>query len=130
MALVEVARILDLTEAQAAASALRASGIEVFVQNENWGQTEAYLQIGMGGFRLWTPAEDAEDARAFIDDARQGADAAAAAVREFPVVTLGAIALAGVTGLFGWMLAPLLQRRRVLADHDPPADAEIQPSDG
>ncbi len=38
MALVEVARFLELTEAQAAAAALRASEIPVFVQNENWGR--------------------------------------------------------------------------------------------
>jgi hypothetical protein len=66
MALVEVARFLDLSEAQTAAAALRASGIEVFLQNENWGQTEAYLQIAMGGFRIWTPEEDAAEARTFI----------------------------------------------------------------
>ena len=66
MALVEVARFLELTEAQSAAAALRASGIPVFMQNENWGQTEAYLQFAMGGFRLWTPEEEAEAAKAFI----------------------------------------------------------------
>lgn len=70
MALSEVARFLDLSEAQTAASALRASGMEVFVQNENWGQTEAYLQLAMGGFRLWTHEADAAAARAFIQDCR------------------------------------------------------------
>ncbi len=70
MALVEVARFLDLTEAQAAAAALRASDVPVFLQNENWGQTEAYLQLAMGGFRIWTPEEDAEEARAFIEACR------------------------------------------------------------
>jgi len=66
MALAEVARFLDLTEAQTAAAALRASGVQVFLQNENWGQTEAYLQLAMGGFRLWAPEEDAAAARAFV----------------------------------------------------------------
>jgi len=66
MTLVEVGRFLDLSEAQTAASALRASGMEVFVQNENWGQMEAYLQLAMGGFRLWTLEADAEAARDFI----------------------------------------------------------------
>jgi hypothetical protein len=126
MALVEIARFLDITEAQAAASALRASGIPVFMQNENWGQTEAYLQIGMGGFRLWTPEEDADDARAFIAES-QGPPAL---VAEIAVVTLGAIVLAGVAGFFGWMLAPLLKRHRVLADHDLPADDGIPQADG
>ena len=127
MALVEVARILDLTEAQAAASALRASGIAVFIQNENWGQTEAYLQIGMGGFRLWTPQEDAEDAKAFLAASRPEP---AEPPEEIAVVTLGAIVLAGATGLFGWMLAPLLKPRRALEDHELPDEAEFRASDG
>jgi hypothetical protein len=40
------------------------------MQNENWGQTEAYLQLAMGGFRLWTPEEAAADAAAFLDAVR------------------------------------------------------------
>jgi hypothetical protein len=70
MALVEIARFLDISEAQAAAASLRASDIPVFLQNEHWGQTEAYLQLAMGGFRLWVPEEEAEDARAYVEQAR------------------------------------------------------------
>ena len=112
MALAEVARFLDLTEAQAAAAALRASGMEVFVQNENWGQTEAYLQIAMGGFRLWTNEEDADDARAFVAESR-GPEAPADG---YPIVSLMAVAAAGAVGIFGWLAAPLLRRRRTLPD--------------
>ena len=110
MALVEVARFLDLSEAQTAAAALRASGMAVFVQNENWGQTEAYLQLAMGGFRLWTEEVDAAAARAFIGACRseepgltpQGGPGQAAAGLAL-ALTLGPVA--------GW-LATLFRRRR------------------
>jgi hypothetical protein len=71
MALVEIARFVDLTEAQVAASALRASGVPVFMQNEHWGQTEFTMQMAMGGFRLWVPEQEAPDARAFISANRR-----------------------------------------------------------
>jgi hypothetical protein len=71
MALVTIARFLDLTEAQVAASALRASGVPVFVQNEHWGQADFTMQMAMGGFWLWVPEEDALDARAFISANRR-----------------------------------------------------------
>ncbi len=114
MALVEVACFLELTEAQAAVAALRASGIQVFLQNENWGQTEAYLQMAMGGFRIWTPQADAEEAEAFIAACRaepsqiapQGSPAQAA-------VGLGLFVLLGPAG--AWMATALRRRRSRLA---------------
>jgi hypothetical protein len=66
MALVEIARFSDISEAQVAASALRASGVFVFLQNENWSQTQAYLTLAMGGVRLFTTTDEAEDAREFV----------------------------------------------------------------
>jgi hypothetical protein len=71
MALVEIAHFSDLTEAQAAASALRASDIPVLVQNEHWGQSQFYLQLAMGGFALWVPEQEAADAKAFVLACRQ-----------------------------------------------------------
>jgi len=70
MAFVEVARFLDVPEAQVAASALRASGIPVLVQNESWGQTQGNLLFAMGGVRLWVPQADAQDVRAFLAERR------------------------------------------------------------
>ena len=115
MALVEVARFLDLTEAQAAAAALRASDIPVFLQNENWGQTEAYLQLAMGGFRIWAPEEDADEARAFIEVCRattsqitpQGGPAQAA-------VGVGLALLLGPAA--GWIATAFRRRRSRLAE--------------
>lgn len=70
MALVEIARFLDLTEAKVAAAALRASGMHAVVHSEEVGQTYYLLQQALGGFRLLVPDADAEDARAFIGQAR------------------------------------------------------------
>ncbi|MFC3079353.1 hypothetical protein ACFODL_14740 [Phenylobacterium terrae] len=61
----------------------------------------------MGGFRLWVPEEEAEAARAFLDEQRAGYEAP---VRE------GGLALSGltllVTGLLGAAPAMLLARLR------------------
>ena len=115
MALVEVATFLDLTEAQTASAALRASGIQVFLQNENWGQTEAYLQIAMGGFRIWTPEDDADEAKAFIAACRatppeiapQGSVAQAA-------MGVGLLFLVGPAG--AWMATALRRRASRIAE--------------
>lgn len=66
MSLTEIARFADLTEAQIAASRLRADGVPVLLQNEYWGTSDYMMSIAMGGFRLWTPASQADEARALI----------------------------------------------------------------
>ena len=117
MALVEVARFLDLTEAQAAAAALRASGMPVFMQNENWGQTEAYLQLAMGGFRLWTPEEEAADARAFLATIPHAAGPPEPDTAGDRAVSTLAVAMAIFLGpLTGWLVAPFARRRRLPDD--------------
>lgn len=107
--MIEVARFLDLSEAQTAAAALRASGIEVFVQNENWGQTEAYLQFAMGGFRLWTHEDDAGDARVFIETCR--ATPSEIAPEGGAAQAIGGLALALTLGPVAGFLAALFHRR-------------------
>jgi hypothetical protein len=71
MALVEIARFDDLQEAQIAAGALRAVGLTPLLQNEQWGSVAFFMQRAMGGFRIWTPEEEADDARTLIDACRQ-----------------------------------------------------------
>lgn len=66
MALVQIARIFDPTEAQVAAAGLRASGIATHLQNEHVAQANPLLQGAVGGFGLWVSQEDAADARAFL----------------------------------------------------------------
>ena len=66
MSLVRIARFADLTEAQVVASALRAAGVAVLLQNEQLGQTNFTWQQAIGGFGIWTPEEQAADAAEFI----------------------------------------------------------------
>ncbi len=117
MAMVEIARFVDLTEAQTAASALRASGIPVLIQNEYWGQNEFYMQLAMGGFRLWTPQEDAIDAKAFIAECRQTDREALNWSMQPGVVTGMAPAFLGLLlygfggrASWGWTVAAVRQR--------------------
>jgi hypothetical protein len=62
MDLVQIARFADLTEAQVAAAALRASGIPAVVHDES-GQNYYVVQ----NYRLAVPQTDADDARAYLD---------------------------------------------------------------
>ena len=62
MALIEIRRFYGPEEAQVAASMLRASGIDVLVQNEQLGMTDFLLRNAAGGFRLWVPEEDEDSA--------------------------------------------------------------------
>lgn len=118
MALVEIAKFLDLTEAQAAAAALRASGVPVFMQNENWGQTEPYLQLAMGGFRLWTPEEEAEDARAFLATAHADPLPTEPGHGDAALTLMAALGVL-LTPALGWMVAPFA-RRRLIDEGEPP----------
>jgi hypothetical protein len=73
MDLVQIARFADQTEAQVAASALRASGIAAVVHDEA-GQN--YYQVL--NFRLAVPEADAADASAYLASLRNGAPDVAA----------------------------------------------------
>jgi hypothetical protein len=115
MSLTEIARFADLTEAQIAASRLRAEGMQVLLQNEYWGTSDFMMSIAMGGFRLWTPASEAEEARLLIAQLRAAvpspdpdpADDAPAAPPDAPVAQVARTGLAlflamtfgGVAGL-------------------------------
>lgn len=115
MALVEIARFDDITEAQAAAAALRASSIPVMLQNEFHGHAMFYISQALGGFRLWTPEEDAVDARAFIESCR--GEPSAAEADGFPAVTLLAVIAATVLGpVIGWTFAAARLRGRRLPE--------------
>ena len=70
MSLVQIARFADLTEAQVAASALRALDVPVSVFDE-LGQTYYLLQTALGGFRLMVPEADADEARAYLATPRE-----------------------------------------------------------
>lgn len=114
MSLTEIARFADLTEAQIAASRLRADGLPVLVQNEHWGAANFTMGIAMGGFRLWVPDSEAEDARALIAHLRAGRAPAdlddppptASAGWRGVARTIAALFLAVTFGwLAGWLVA-------------------------
>src|SRR5579871_6667593 len=63
MGLALVTRIPTLVEAQIAAGALRSAGIRAEVFDGNFGQLEAPVIEGLGGYRIMAPAEQASDAR-------------------------------------------------------------------
>jgi hypothetical protein len=66
MALVEIRRFYGPEEAQVAASMLRAAGIEVLVQNEQLGMSDFIVRNAIGGFRLWVPEDDREEAYSLL----------------------------------------------------------------
>src|SRR5579863_10280629 len=63
MGLTLVTRIPTLVEAQIAAGALRSAGIRAEVFDGNFGQMEAPVIEGLGGYRIMAQAEQASEAR-------------------------------------------------------------------
>lgn len=122
MSLVEVARFAGLQEAQIAAGRLRAGGYPVLVQNEHWGGADFTMAIAMGGFRVWVPESEADDAKALIEALRTAppkfelSDEAVREVEPHPVRGGLRAALALLLGvLMGWAWALLLIPARRLA---------------
>ena len=70
MRLAQVAQYCDVSEAMVAASALRAYGMVVHVQNELHGQNDFFVQNALGGFRLYVPESEADLATSFIAQCR------------------------------------------------------------
>jgi hypothetical protein len=70
MALEVVTRIPTLAEAQIAAGALRASGIDAEVFDANFGQVESPVIEQLGGFRVMAPGAQARAAREMLDAIR------------------------------------------------------------
>ncbi|AYV45750.1 hypothetical protein CFHF_11970 [Caulobacter flavus] len=101
MSLTEIARFADLVEAQVAASRLRAEGVPVLVQNEHWGASDYLMSIAMGGFRLWTPDVDADEARRLIAELRGGESAPDAAPPGRAASTAKAGAALALAATFG-----------------------------
>jgi len=108
MALVEVARFLDLAEAQVVASALRSGGIFVFEQNVVLGRLDVNLVYAMGGVRIWVPENEAADARQFIaENRRQPSTLEPLPVAEAATRTVASVLLTFLTGF----VVPLRPRR-------------------
>lgn len=117
MALVEVARFADLTEAQVAASALRASGIFVFLQNQHHGEANFAVQYALGGFPLHVMEEDAEGVRKMLSQVRAAPTSLAPLPAHRNAARLAFSALA--TWMFG-VPTPLKVRREHQDDDQAP----------
>jgi hypothetical protein len=108
MRFVEIARFTDLTEPQVAASALRASGIPVILQREYLSQVHINLLYALGGPGLLVPEEDAEAARAFLNEVRtQPSTLAPLGTVEASLRFVFSVALTWATGF----IVPLRPRR-------------------
>jgi hypothetical protein len=66
---VRIARYIDLQEAQIAAGMLQARGFAVHLGNENLGAVDFLIRQAIGGFGLWVPEVEAEDAKAVLAEA-------------------------------------------------------------
>lgn len=119
MAMVEVARFLDLTEAEVVASALRSSGMFVFVQNEVIARMRFSLCNAVGGLRIWVPEADAADAMAFIAANRR--QSSTLAPLPAPEATVRVVLSLLLTWLFG-MVVPLRPRRPERLGDEQPAE--------
>ncbi len=119
MAYVQIARFVDLTEAQAAAAGLRASRIPVWLQNEHWGQTAFYMLFAIGGFGLWTPEEYAEAARAYVSSCRNVEREALdwtghpRVLSGMPLAALGLFLAVTVGGIPAWALVAVRRKATV-----------------
>ncbi len=72
---VRVAQYIDLQEAQIAAGMLQAQGLNVYLQNEQLGAVDWGIRQAIGGFGLWAPEDEAEEAKALLaETAAQAAD--------------------------------------------------------
>lgn len=113
MALVQVARFSEVTEAQVAASALRASGIFCLLQNENICQVDFLLQQAVGGFGIWVSEADADDVTIYFALIR---DQAPKLKIEWSKLGVLQVALSVGLSLFSGMPVPIKFRRMVYAD--------------
>lgn len=63
---VRIARFIDLQEAQIAAGLLGSQGLNVHIQNEQLGAVDYLIRQAIGGFGLWVPEDEAEEAKALL----------------------------------------------------------------
>ncbi|MDQ0466215.1 hypothetical protein QO010_004008 [Caulobacter ginsengisoli] len=99
---VRIGRYIDLQEAQIAAGMLQAQGFAVHLQNEQLGAVDFLVRQAIGGFGIWVPEDEAEDAKAVLDEAAaRAADfepdpEIAARPRRLSVRILGYVVYAGL----------------------------------
>ena len=104
MGQIEIARFDDVCEADLAAAFLRAEGIDAEVADRNLATIDPLMQRALGGLRVMTPADQAEDARALLSRANAGdyaedeTEDGAAPAHGGPAVTAAVLAALFFTG--------------------------------
>lgn len=93
---VRIARFIDLQEAQIAAGLLGSQGFSVHLQNEQLGAVDYLIRQAIGGFGLWVPEDEAEEAKILLAEAAEQA----AEVERDP--ELAALPKPLTVRIFGW----------------------------
>lgn len=108
MALAEVARFWDLTEAQIARSALEAAGIDIVIFDDNWASVVWTEQAALRGIRLMAQDTDVAEAKALLQAIRPAPPPAEAAEHRDGLGRAGGAAWTlALAAVFGWPLAGL-----------------------
>ena len=112
MALSVAATFASLPEAQIAAGALRASGVDAQVFDDNFGTMMWTDQVAIGGFRVIVPEVERADAVAFLRDVAKSAPRRRPSPRERGVLWRALALLAGLALLpeAGWLVIGLKRR--------------------
>lgn len=114
-----IAQFFDAEEAQIAAGYLRSNGIEVTLGDEQALSVMPEMRVGLGGYRLLCPREQAFMARALLAEVEGGKTRAAplprcakcSSTRLAPVRDLRLPAIfGGLTGLIFGLIAPFAPR--------------------
>ncbi len=74
MTMVVIARLLDLPQAQVAASALRSAGLHPVLFEEHQNYANWTYMLAIGGCRLAVPGDEAQDALAILEHPPEAAE--------------------------------------------------------
>ena len=112
MALAVAATFSSLSEAQIAAGALRASGFDAQVFDDNFGTMMWMDQVAIGGFRVIVPEAEQADSAAFLRDVAKAAPRRRQSPREKGVVWRAIALLAGLALMpeVGWLVVGVRRR--------------------
>jgi hypothetical protein len=117
MTMVVVARLLDLPQAQVAASALRGAGLHPVLLDETLSYAYWTAMFAFGGCRVAVPDAEVADAAAILDQLSQLRTEALPEEDRIAPLSLGWRLAAGVLGLgllspqLGWLVLGVRSRR-------------------
>lgn len=109
---VRIARFIDLQEAQIAAGLLQSHGLLVHVQSENLGAIDFLIRQAIGGFGLWVPEDEANEAKRILAEVRASDPEPDADPDETPSRAPVSLPLALASALIPELFLPLAVRVR------------------